>query len=104
MTQKISVCSTSDIEEEDVLRFDIGDQSFAIYHGPDGDFYATDSWCTHEKAHLGEGIVDEFEIECPLHLGAFDYRNGDPKVPPVCIALMTYKVVVEDKIVYLELP
>ncbi len=103
MPVRIRVCATDDIEEEDVMRFDHGDKTYAIIHGPDGNFYATDGWCTHEKAHLAEGIVDEFEIECPLHFGAFSYRTGDPKVPPVCVALKTHKVVVEDNVVFLEL-
>lgn len=96
MAEKIRACSTEDIEEEDVLRFDHGDKTYAIYHGPDGNFYATDGYCTHEKAHLGDGLVDEYEIECPLHHGAFDYRTGDPTVAPACVQLKTYPVSVED--------
>ena len=71
MTQLIRACGISEIEEEDVIRFDHGDRTFAIYHGPNGDFYATDGYCTHEKAHLGDGLVDDYEIECPLHFGAY---------------------------------
>lgn len=103
MSNLVKVCKTDDIEEEDVLRFDHGDKTFAVYHGPDGNFYATDGYCTHEKTHLGDGIVDEFEIECPLHFGAFDYRTGDPTVPPVCVKLKTYPVTVEDKTVFINL-
>ena len=102
MVEKIRVCHVDDIEEEGVMRFDHGDRSFAIYHGPDGKFYATDGYCTHEQAHLGDGIVDEFEIECPLHFGAFDYRTGTPTVPPVCIALKTYPVRLIDREIYIE--
>lgn len=101
MPELIRACATSDIEEEDVYRFDHQGKTFAIYHGPDGGFYATDGYCTHEKAHLADGIVDGFEIECPLHFGAFDYRTGDPKVAPVCIALKTYPVEIKDDVVFL---
>lgn len=96
MSERLRVCSTQDIEQEDVHRFDHEGRTFAIYHGPDGSFYATDGYCTHEKAHLADGIVDGFEIECPLHFGAFDYRTGDPIVAPVCIALKTYPVEIAD--------
>ncbi|MDP5218911.1 Rieske 2Fe-2S domain-containing protein [Ruegeria sp. 2205SS24-7] len=102
MAKKIRVCSVDDIEEEDVMRFDHEDKSLIIIHGPDGNFYATDGYCTHEKQHLSEGIVDEFDIECPLHFGAFDYRTGDPTVPPVCVALKTYPVVIEGDEVLVE--
>ena len=95
MTELIRACSTSDIEAEDVLRFDHAGKTYAIFHAPDGQFYATDGYCTHEKAHLGEGIVDAFEIECPLHFGAFDYRTGDPTVAPACVKLKTYPVTID---------
>lgn len=103
MVEKVRACGTADIEEEDVMRFDHAGRTFAIYHAPDGNFYATDGYCTHEKAQLWDGIVDEFEIECPLHFGAFDYRTGDPTVAPACIKLKTYPVVVEDGGVFLTI-
>ncbi len=103
MAERVHACSTEDVEEEDVYRFDHADRTFAIYHGPDGSYYATDGYCTHEKAHLAEGIVDGFEIECPLHFGAFDYRTGDPTVAPVCVALKTYSVEVEGNDVFVVL-
>jgi len=102
MSNLVRACSVDELEEEEVLRFDYNDQTFAIYRGPDGEFYATDGFCTHEKAHLGDGIVDEFEVECPLHFGAFDYRTGDPTVAPACIKLKTYPVTVTDGVVFVD--
>lgn len=100
MTELVRVCSVNEIEEEDVLRFDVGSRSLAIYRSPDGEFYATDGYCTHEKTHLADGIVDGYDIECPLHFGAFDYRTGDPTVAPACVALKTYPVQVQEGAVY----
>jgi len=103
MAEKLRVCAVGDIEEEDVIRFDHGDHSLIVIHGPDGKFYAADGYCTHEKQHLSEGLVDAFDIECPRHFGAYDYRTGDPTVAPVCVALKTYPVVVEGDDVYVML-
>lgn len=103
MPQLIRACSTDELDEEEVLRFDHDSRTYAIYHGPDGNFYATDGHCTHEKAHLGDGIVDEFEIECPLHFGAFDYRTGDPTVAPACVKLKTYPVSIQDDAVFIDI-
>ncbi|MFK7854950.1 MAG: non-heme iron oxygenase ferredoxin subunit [Granulosicoccus sp.] len=103
MSTRVRVCSVEDLEEEEVLRFDFQDRTLAIYHGPDNKFYATDGLCSHEKAHLDEGIVDEFEIECPLHFGAFDYRTGEPTVAPACIKLKTYAVTVSDGDVFVDI-
>ena len=41
MTNWIDACATDDIDEEDLIRFDHGSQTFAIYYSPDGKFFAT---------------------------------------------------------------
>ena len=35
-----------------------------------------DGLCTHEQAHLCDGLVMDHVIECPMHNGRFDIRNG----------------------------
>ncbi len=97
-------CMSEDVEEEDVIRWDNGSQTYAIYHGVDGAFYCTDGICTHEHTHLSDGLVMDFEIECPKHNGLFDYRSGKAKRAPVCVDLKTYATKVEDGRVMVDLP
>ena len=73
MTEWFQVCAADDIEEEDVIRFDHGNRTFAVYRSPDNEYYATDGLCTHEKIHLADGLVMDNVIECPKHNGRFDY-------------------------------
>lgn len=89
-TDWIDACATDDIEEEDVIRFDHGERTFALYHAPDGGYYCTDGLCTHEQVHLADGLVMDHVIECPKHNGQFDYRTGAPLRAPVCEALRVY--------------
>lgn len=96
MTEWIDACATDDIEEEDLIRFDHKDRTFAVYHGPDGTFYCTDGLCTHEQVHLAGGLVMDYEIECPKHNGTFDYRSGQALRAPACVNLNTYPVKVEN--------
>jgi 3-phenylpropionate/trans-cinnamate dioxygenase ferredoxin component len=86
----IDACATGDIDEEDVIRFDHGGRTYAIYHSPDGEFFCTDGLCTHEHIHLADGLVMDYVIECPKHNGQFDYRSGEAKRAPVCVNLGTY--------------
>ena len=99
----IKACNTTDIEPEDVLRFDHGDRTFAIYRSGEGQFYATDGLCTHQKVHLAGGFVMDNLIECPKHNGRFDYTNGKAKGAPVCVDLKTYPVKVEGNEVFIQL-
>jgi 3-phenylpropionate/trans-cinnamate dioxygenase ferredoxin subunit len=91
----IEACDADDIEEEDVIRFDHANQTYAIYR-IDDEYYATDGLCTHEQVHLADGLVMDNIIECPKHNGRFDIRTGAAKGAPVCVNLKTYPVRVED--------
>ena len=92
-----------DVEEEDVIRFDHDGRTYAIYRSPDDEYFATDGLCTHEQAHLADGLVMDDIIECPKHNGRFDYRTGEAKGAPVCVDLRTYPVKVEDGKVFIEI-
>ena len=76
MADWIDACAADDVEEEDVIRFDHGGRTFAIYRSPDDDYFATDGLCTHEQVHLPDGLVMDDIIECPKHNGRFNYKTG----------------------------
>ena len=95
MPNWIAACNVGDIDPEDVMRFDHGAQTFAIYRAPDDAYFATDGLCTHEKIHLADGLVMDHIIECPKHNGRFDYRTGAAKGAPVCVNLKIYEVKIE---------
>jgi 3-phenylpropionate/trans-cinnamate dioxygenase ferredoxin subunit len=103
MPEWIEACAVDDVEEEDLIRFDHGGKTYAIYRSPDDKFYATDGLCTHEQVHLEDGLVMDNIIECPKHNGRFDYRTGEAKGAPACVNLQTYPVKVEDNSVFIEL-
>lgn len=100
--QWIKTCNEADIEPEDVMRFDHGERTFAIYRNTDGKFYATDGLCTHQNVHLAGGFVMDNLIECPKHNGRFDFTTGQAKGAPVCVNLKTYPVKVEAGEVFIQ--
>jgi 3-phenylpropionate/trans-cinnamate dioxygenase ferredoxin component len=103
MSNWVQACAADDIDEEDLIRFDHGGHSYAIYRSPDDKYYATDGHCTHEQVHLCDGLVMDHIIECPKHNGRFDYRTGEAKGAPVCINLKTYPVKVESGHVFIQI-
>jgi 3-phenylpropionate/trans-cinnamate dioxygenase ferredoxin subunit len=102
MSNWIKACKADEIEPEDVLRFDHGDHTFAIYRTEDDKFFATDGLCTHQRVHLADGFVMGQLIECPKHNGRFDYTTGQAKGAPVCVNLKTYPVKVEDGEIFIQ--
>lgn len=91
MSDWIKACDLSDIEAEGVIRFDHAGNTYAIFRSPSDEVFCTAGLCTHEKVHLAEGLVIDYEIECPKHSGAFDYRTGEAIRMPPCINLRTYE-------------
>lgn len=96
MSHWIDACAADEIEQDDVMRYDHGDRTFAIYHTDDDAYFATDGLCTHEEAHLADGFVMDGIIECPKHNGHFEIATGAAKGAPACINLATYRVKVEN--------
>ena len=91
MTTWIDACAVDDIEDEDLIRFDHQGRTFALYRSPNGEFFCTDGLCSHEQVHLSDGLVMDYEIECPKHSGVFDVRTGEAKRLPACVNLRTYE-------------
>ena len=53
----VEVCAAADLGRADVIRFDHGKKTFALYRTEDGELYATDGLCTHGNVHLSNGLV-----------------------------------------------
>jgi len=80
------------LNREDVLRFDCGRKTYALYRGAAGQLFATDGICTHGNTHLADGLVKGDVIECPKHNGRYRLSDGSPARAPVCRGLCTYPV------------
>lgn len=95
-TEWVRACSAGDVEFEDVMPYERGGVQYAIFRSATGDFYATDGWCTHERAALCDGLVMDNTIECPRHNGRFDFTTGRATAIPAIAPLATYPVRVVD--------
>jgi naphthalene 1,2-dioxygenase system ferredoxin subunit len=96
------VSALVDVPEDDVMGLAAAGKDLALYR-VEGQVYATDNICTHGHARLCDGFLDGFEIECPLHQGKFDIRDGRPTCEPVTEAVRTYPVKIENGRVFVEL-
>lgn len=98
----IDVTSADNVPEDDVIGIDIAGKSLALYQ-VEGVIYATDNICTHGNARLCDGFLEGHEIECPLHQGKFDIRNGKAMCAPLTEDLRTYPVKIEGSRVFVGL-
>ena len=93
-----------DVDGDDVIRWDHGGRTSAIYRTKGDAVFAADGLCTHEHVHLADGLLQGHLIEYPKHNGRFDIRHGAPKRAPDCVALKTYPARVVAGRIEIEVP
>jgi naphthalene 1,2-dioxygenase ferredoxin component len=98
----VDVLATKDLPLDDVVAAKVMGREIAIYT-VGSEVYATDNFCTHGNARLCDGFLEGHEIECPLHQGKFDVRNGAPLCEPVTKGLHSYPIKVEDSRVFVQI-
>lgn len=98
----VDALSADELPTDDVVGAVVEGRDIAIYTVGEA-VYATDNVCTHGQARLCDGFLDGHEIECPLHQGKFDVRDGRPTCEPVTEGLRSYPVKVEGRRVFLQL-
>ncbi len=99
--QKIELCKTSDVAEGSAIKVETGDLILAVFN-LNGAFYVMDDTCSHGPGSLSEGPICDDVVECDFHNGAFNIKTGEVVEPPCMIPQKTYKVVVENETVSIE--
>lgn len=98
----VEVCSLEEIPENEVVRFDYKENTYAVYRTAGDEFHATEGICTHGSTHLADGLIIGGQIECPKHNGRFKITDGSVQRPPVCTGLKTFPVKKMDGKIYLD--
>lgn len=63
----------------------------------EGELFALENRCPHQDFGLGDARLSGPVIECSLHGGRFDVRDGCPTRAPTTDRLTTYPVHVSDR-------
>ena len=68
----------------------------------EGEVFAINDICSHGPGSLSEGFIDGETVECDFHSGSFNIKTGEVVEPPCMIPQKTYKTVVENDTVFIE--
>ena len=66
--------------------------------------YVFEDRCPHAFAYLSEGRLEGHVLECPLHGGKLDVRDGAPVAPPIRKRARTFAVRRAGEHIQVELP
>ena len=75
MSHYVTVAEASQVPTDRGLSVRVGGREFALFN-ISGDICALDGQCPHRGGPLGEGMVENGSVYCPLHGWGFDVKTG----------------------------
>lgn len=90
------------LERDWVTAVTLGSRRLAVYDTPSG-VHVSVALCNHGGANLCDGYFDGHVIECPLHQGAFDVRDGRAISAPATRPMKVFPVRIEGGMVQIQL-
>ena len=99
MENYIQVAKVDDVPPGSATVVDVKGVEVALINSG-GQYYAIGNECTHAAGSLGEGdLVEENQIECPLHGSVFDVTTGEVVNGPADEPVPTYEVKVDNGVI-----
>ena len=90
-----TLISAVDISDKQTVPVTLDGKNILICKA-NGEFYAVDNQCTHQRAELTGGRIRNCYLACPLHGVRFDLRTGQPLGELTRVPLKTYDVSLAD--------
>ena len=99
----IDVCPLSELPPGRMKLVEWEDVEIGVFNCA-GKLYAIEDRCSHDDGPLAEGPFDPSKcaVECPRHGSLFDLKSGKPLTLPAYEPVDTFKVIVEDDKIKLE--
>lgn len=94
-----AVASLDELDDGALLQSMVGNIEIVLCR-IGGQVFALDGWCSHADARLCEGSLHGYELQCPLHEGRFDVRNGRATCDPASVDVRTFPVRIAGNTVY----
>ena len=88
------IANLNDLNDGEVKKIEFDDKAIALFK-VDGNYFATDDTCTHEKASISKGEIEGDIVTCPHHGARFDIKTGQALSLPAMFPLKTYQIKVD---------
>ena len=75
-TTRIRLGPSSQVPMGEGRLFAVAGRTVAVFRLRDGQWRATDPWCTHKGGPLADGLVGAGTVTCPFHGYRFDLATG----------------------------
>lgn len=102
MTRLVKVVSAEQLPVGSMKTFDV-EGKLILVANVDGVFYAMDAICSHEDWDLSEGMLEDVKVVCAGHGAVWDLMTGTAEFDEELRPLKTYKAVLKDGFVHVEI-
>ena len=92
MSTFVPVAREGDVPVGEVRVIEAQGRSLALGHCADGTWGAIDNVCTHDGGVLGEGELEDCQVECPRHGARFELLTGRVTALPAVFPVNAYPV------------
>jgi 3-phenylpropionate/trans-cinnamate dioxygenase ferredoxin subunit len=99
----VPVAKEADVAPGEVKVVSAYGKSLCLGHCEDGTWGAIDNVCTHDGGVLGEGELEDCQVECPRHGARFELTTGRVTALPAVFPVNAYPVRVVDGEVEVDL-
>ncbi|XP_067014967.2 apoptosis-inducing factor 3 isoform X2 [Anabrus simplex] len=89
------VCKESDVKENEMKAFEVGDVGKVLIAKQGGKFFAVGNKCSHYGAPLNTGVLGPGHVRCPWHGACFSLATGDIEEFPGLDGIPCFKVEVQ---------
>ena len=96
MTTFLAVAREDEVPAGEVRIVEANGKSLCLGHCADGSWGAIDNVCTHDGGVLGEGELDDCQVECPRHGARFELLTGRVTSLPAVFPVNAYPVRIVD--------
>lgn len=101
-TDRWHACAIGDLPPGSSRQVDLDGRAVALFN-LDGEIIALDGRCRHRGGRLGDGLVRDGIVACPLHWWRYEIRSGQLVGAPR-VRIDRYPVAISNGHVWVDLP
>ena len=98
----VKVATKASLPEPGKVKEFMADGKSVCIANVNGEICATDNVCPHWGGPLGQGKIEDGKLVCPWHDWQFDLKTAETR-RKANVRLATYKVIIKEEDVFLEL-
>lgn len=101
VTDLVQVCRLDEVPDGEGRTIELDGKRYAVFN-LGGEYFVLQDECSHGPGSLGEGVVEDGQVECDFHNGKFQISTGEPTEAPCVAPVAMWEVTLRDGAVWID--